>query len=492
MSVPARHRQSIAAFVVALAVVGLLWPSLQALHDVWMAHPYTHGYLAAAAFLGLAWRERSAILDRDGHIEACLVAVVASAVWLIGVVAHVRALHLAMLPLLLSSWILAVLGARAAKRLYPAVLILSLAVPVWEVLTPLLQEVTIEVTGLMTTALGISATIEENLVHIEAGTFLIATGCAGLNYLLVGLTLGAAYGQLFLRDWRVRAIVLGLSALLPSIGNWSRVTSLVHLGNRSGMDHPFISDPTWHQVHGYAFFVVAIVVLFAVAQRLHDPPRGEPDRGSSPRDDDPDRSSESSGRRSAVHLATLAVLAGPILYAIVGALPDRPVAVSEHASVPFDWIAEEDPSARPFSWRPGFAGHVSHTPRTWSDVSGTAYADIFVYQDQSQDAELVSSTNRIAEGENIVAARVIAGSPDRLVNEAVIRDAEGLLLVWYWYRVGGYETPFRARAKLLEVPAFFLRIDQAELAAVATPCDGLDCEGAAGLLYRSLGGGPVE
>jgi hypothetical protein len=82
------------------------------------------------------------------------------------------------------------------------------------------------------------------------------------------------------------------------------------------------------------------------------------------------------------------------------------------------------------------------------------------------------------------------GARRRLVNEAIVRDGDAHRLVWYWYRVGGIETPAAFRAKLLEIWAFFSRSREAELIAFSAPCAAGSCQGAFETLSGFFGASP--
>ena len=78
----------------------------------------------------------------------------------------------------------------------------------------------------------------------------------------------------------------------------------------------------------------------------------------------------------------------------------------------------------------------------------------------------------------------------RYVREVIVRSEGEPVLVWYWYRVGGVETPSRIRAKLLEVYAFFSRTTVSELIAMSATCGPESCEEAAALLSSFLQASP--
>ena len=84
--------------------------------------------------------------------------------------------------------------------------------------------------------------IDGDLIRIQHRTFIIADGCAGLAHLMSGLSVGALYAQGFLQHWPSRVAVLGLSAIVPIIGNLVRVAPLVALGEYTRMESIFVTQ----------------------------------------------------------------------------------------------------------------------------------------------------------------------------------------------------------------------------------------------------------
>lgn len=60
-------------------------------------------------------------------------------------------------------------------------------------------------------------------------------------------------------------------------------------------------------------------------------------------------------------------------------------------------------------------------------------------------------------------------------------------VVWYWYRVAGFDTPLASKAKLLEILAFFRRYAASELVTLSAECAPEDCLEAAQALRAATG-----
>jgi len=474
----------------------LFLPTLLSYPDAWRSATYNHGYLVAVATVWLIWRERASVrksaLAGATWPPATLAAAALSFAWLFAMVTNVQSVHQTLLPVILLAWSGGVLGRDAARRLWPITGVFLLAVPIWEVFIPPLRELTVLAATTSLRLVHVPAVIEGNVVHIQYGSFVIANGCAGLSYRLSGLTIGALYSQLESRTRRSRIAVIALAAGLAIVGNWIRVASLIMIGNVTEMRSGLVDD---HLTYGWAIFLGGLVVFFPLAGRVHrrDAANVRTDGMHDPATRDARATAESADRdpvwlRRAV-LTTVAAIVGPVIYLSFSSMPTREPAAPTIPASSTTWEPTPQPAGRPYQWRPAFAAAAEHLSDSWTSGDQQVLVDRFVYRDQRQGAELVGYGNRIAANDALIAERVIGslGPRGRLVNEALVRSENEVLLVWYWYRVGGAETESAVRSKLLGVVAFFKRTPRAELIAVSTGCASDSCERASEALSSFMG-----
>jgi EpsI family protein len=467
-------RVAVAALFAVTATVFLT--ALPAYLDVWRAQPYTHGYLIAMATVWLVWRERD-VFRRRAAIWPLMLAVLAGAslTWLVATILVARAVVLALVPILLLLWSAAVLGPEALRRLAPIAAIFLLAAPVWEGITPALQWMTITFSSTVQALVHIPATIDGDIVRTPHGSFQIAGGCAGLSYLLSGLTVGALYAHAFLRRWPTRAAVVALAAALSILSNWTRVSTLIVIGHLTNMQARVVQGSLAHITYGWGVFVLSLLVFFSLGRLLDkwEERRWPP----GPAVDDRVARAPSVGAVRPGCYATIAALIGPLLYVSVGALPVREVTPLVATGGTQAWHRIESQGVRAYGWEPAFQGADQHIQGAWTKGSDAVFLDQLEYRHQTQGSELIGYRSRIAPDTAVTARRLSGpvGTERRLVNEAIIRDGDTSLLVWYWYRVGGVEAVEPARAKLLEVWAFFSRFKVSELIAFSTPCAPGSC-----------------
>lgn len=471
-----------------IAVLAAFWPTLSSFHEVWTSYTYSHGYLVAGLAGWLLWRgaRRLRLQGEVGSDLGVPLLLGLSLLWLVATVLHVRVVHQGAFPLLLLAWALALKGWAGVREILPGASLLLFAVPFWEVFTPLLQGMTVLVSGGSVRLLGIEADISDTFITIPSGMFEVAGTCAGLNFFIIGTFLGTAYGYLFLDRWPARIVVILLGAATAIVANWIRVVGLILIGYTTEMTHGLLES---HHMYGWAIFGAALGGFFLFVDRMGmNEPRKAASAVSAPI---PDRVPEDMVRAGRTWLACGMLLLGPLIYFTVGSIPPRNAEVA--SSGPPEgprgsWVAAAN-DKRPHAWRPQFDGATRELAWTWSNGTAEVIEDRVVFSSQEQGAELIGGESRIASPSDVLLTRTswIRGQR-KTVREAVIRTTGGPVLVWYWYRVAGVDTASSAWAKLLELWGFFARRPAAELHAMSTLCDPDGCADAA-MTLRSLVGG---
>jgi exosortase len=488
--IPADERGERRRLALVLAFLALAYvPTLSTFVGTWTPSYREHGFAVAALTAWLIWRDREAVRRGAGQgVPALALAGLAlSVAWLVAVTMDAAMIHQLLFTAIMASWALATFGWSARVPVIATWATFTLASPVWGFISPVLQRITTVMSGSLARGLGVSAQIQGDTITIASGTFLIEAGCSGINYLMAGLTLGAIYAHLFARHWKTQLEIVGVAGFASMVGNWIRVAVLVLIGDAQGIDSPLIEDHLWQ---GWAIFVVLMIPTYYAVRRVqHRDARrtaGVEVEAETPEGKvasfDPTRP-----RRAAKAAAYAAV--GPAAYLLVGLFPthaaDRTLApVGLEASGP----VQERPAAA--GWQPAFTG-VDETLR-WALALPDANVEIarLLFADQRQGEELVQWNNRIAPDSLLLAERVVGpvGQGRRYVREAIVLEAAGPRIAWYWYRVGGIDTPFATNAKLLELVAFFRRSGPSELVVLSAACAPGDCRDAARALRRALEG----
>src|SRR5690606_28064617 len=141
-----------AALAVGAALLSLLtlayYPTLREVFSVWSgagdSSSYTHGFLVLGCglYLILARRDQLAALRPQPSPWGLLPLAGASVLWFLAVVVGVQMLQMAVLPVLLLSLVWAVCGSAILRVVALPIILLFFALPLWQPLLPLLQDIT--------------------------------------------------------------------------------------------------------------------------------------------------------------------------------------------------------------------------------------------------------------------------------------------------------------------------------------------------------------
>lgn len=277
MSLPDRYR--LGALIIFLAGSFLLglYPLLVDLHHLWteLYGPFEHGYLVLAMACWIAvheWR-RGSSTDFAPSAYGLGVLLVCVAMLLALELLSINSGRLALLPMffLASAW--ASLGYRTFRRLLWAAAFVYFALPQWWLLNSSLQSLTVFSVTTILQLTNIPAFIEFNEVYLPAGTFQIAEGCSGLNYLMAGTSLASFLAMTRLENWKFRGILVVTAAVLAILFNWLRVFALVLIGYVTDMQHYLVRVE--HHTFGWVLFLLVMLPLLWVSGRFERQERPE-------------------------------------------------------------------------------------------------------------------------------------------------------------------------------------------------------------------------
>jgi EpsI family protein len=476
------------------ATMVLYWPTLVGLVRVWRPEgSMTHGWVIAALTVWLVWRDAFRLHPADDGWEPVALPLAGlSLLWLAASVMDIQVGYTGAFPLVLFGWALIVFGPRVFSAMTIIAATAFLAVPLWEIVVRPLQFMTILVSGIAVKLMGIDAVVRGDTITIQYGTFIIEHSCAGLAYFVTGLVVGALYAHLFMRSRVGMLAVVGVAAAIAILSNWFRVTSLIVIGEVTQMQSELVAN---HGTYGWVVFSIALIPYFFLARWIERreatrlKAKGAPEaeeRVPTPATD-PDLS-----RR--VFLATASAGLGPALFLTYLWLPTAPVEPTLSLIPESGWEQAMEATSD-LHWEIEFPTPDAEAEAVWTKDGTRVSTRHLVYDEQSQGRELIGYLSRIAPDSLLISERTVGplDARGRTVREAWVAHPDGgTTLVWYWYRVGGYETASAPRAKLLELPAFFSRRRQAELLVASTPCGPEECQGAAEALFSFVGGDPTR
>lgn len=470
---PPRLGSPMAIVIAALTLTVLLyWPTSLEIAELWQdadRRLYTHGWLVLAVTVWLIWRDRAQLAQirmTPPNAGWCLVAI-GSTGWLVGFNAGLLAMTMLAMPLLALATIWATAGASTARRVAFAVLYLYFALPVWELLSPLLQSLTTVVNLWLAQIVGIPVAMEGNFIYIPAGTFEIAGGCSGLHFLIVALAIAALQGEIDRDDWRTRALLLGIAAVLALMTNWLRVFVIIVAGHLTEMQHFLVKVD--HYYFGWFLFVFALGFYLYMSSLL---PRGSPAA--------PSKVQEFAHIRhrpiAAAVLSGAALALGPAwLFAGVARVdPTRELSPPTVAgwSGPDLYLAD---------WHPVFTNADEEFLVAYhSDSAGEVALYHAAYHSQRQGKELRGYYNSVLgtrhQAREYRHFEIEVGRKIVPLFEQIAAGVNGHdLLVWSLYTIDGKPDPMALRGQLAYGARSLLRYPTASVVAMAAECRP-DCD----------------
>jgi exosortase A len=457
----------------ALALTALLyWPTSLEIVELWgdtVRRRYTHGWVVLAVTLGLLWRDRrvlAAIPLQPPRLGWVFLAF-GSMAWLVGYNVGLLALSTLVMPLLVLTATWAAGGWALARRASFPVLFLYFALPVWELLNPLLQWLTAVVNLWLTRLVGIPVVMDGNVIHIPEGWFEIAGGCSGLHFFIVALAIATLHGHFDRDDARSRAMLLALGGGLALVTNWIRVFIIIVAGHLTDMQHFLVKVD--HYYFGWVLFSFVLVGYVFLASYL-------PRRSRAQRETPVPATAASGGRAGLAIAFTIAVLATGPVWALM-----QPQAATGAAPPPPEVAGWGSPKPSLGDWRPVFArADEEMLVEYYGDPAATVAVYRAVYHSQRQGKELRGHGNSVAGAgyrELEAAAREVRIDGDSLrVLERVIESDDGRQrLVWSLFAVDGEPTAMRLTDQVAYGVSSLFGPPPASVVALSAECQP-DCE----------------
>ena len=253
--------------LIALLMAVLLAPvSRWLLSEWWSNDYYSHGLLVPLVSGFFAWRIMPRLARQPDDRGLLLVGVSA-----LGYVAmlYSRSFHFAALAmiLLLAGVIWTYWGWPGLKKmLFPlGFLIFMIPFPFVEVSSLPLSLLTGQIATRLMQAAGLNVTVQGAAVSLPHANLVVGAQCSGVRSIVTLFTLAAIYAYL-VQGALMRKLILFLAVLpIAVLGNLFRVSSLLGVANRWGVEAGFTY---YHDYSGFVFFGIAFALLILFAQLL--------------------------------------------------------------------------------------------------------------------------------------------------------------------------------------------------------------------------------
>jgi exosortase len=162
------------------------------------------------------------------------------------------------------------IGLARAAHFWLAIAYLFLLAPTGTPLLPYLQTVTTTLAVFFLQIGQIPFFVDGNLIEVATGNYIVAPGCAGLNFVLALATVAPLFAVLMYDSWRKRLIAIALMMAMVPIANGFRVFAIIAIAEYTNRAIDITAD---HLLYGWLFFSAVVLVMFWIGSRFADPPR---------------------------------------------------------------------------------------------------------------------------------------------------------------------------------------------------------------------------
>lgn len=463
-----------------VAILLVFFPSVIELAQRWNegSHTYSHGWLLALLCAGLMWRRWPVLREASRPEWFWLLPLLGgSLVWMLGKATDVAVIQFAVLPAMLWCWLALCCGWRRARSCWFPLALLYLAIPIWEGLMEPLQTLTVTITRTLLALGNIPAYVDGYYIQVPAGGFVVEGGCSGLNYLLVGLTIGLLYAHLYLTRPVARAVLIAAAIATALLSNWIRVTALVLIGYFTEMRSSIVYD---HETFGWVVFAGAEILFLVFAWWLeHRRPQLRPAvTPSQPPVENPAQIPVLSPVPWPMVAAGLLMVAfGPLL---LQAAELRAGAASPPVQLALGHDVEPD-------WLPLYGGYDEQTSVRVSVAGQPLLVSVLSWREQHQGKEMIYYRNRIARADAVRSERPVTVA-DVPLRRTLLHDGAKGRVVWWFYVIDATPVSDARWAKLLQARALFNGQRVAHLAVVSVACRAPSCDQVAATVEASLPG----
>lgn len=259
--------------VLSVAYLWLYGPTWLDMQRVWSSSAtYNHCYLIIPISLYFFFRAKQQRAHNSffsiGLGLPMLAIVLSQLLWLAGFAADIALfMHLAaVITLQAIIWLL--LGNDNSRKHLFAIAYLLFLVPFGDELSPMLQNITADLTVLMLQLVNIPVYREGLYLATPVGLFEVAEACSGLRFLIASLAISVLFSYLHFNKLYKQISFVAFMAVLSILANGVRAFMLVYIGEKTEMRFGFGAD---HYLYGWLFFGVVLLAGFWLGARFSDP-----------------------------------------------------------------------------------------------------------------------------------------------------------------------------------------------------------------------------
>ena len=243
------------------------WPALMKLEKQWSAGDNSYCYLIVPLFLYLLYdkKDRFSFAEFSWSLWGLVPVVFSVLLIIVGELGSVRALMFMGIWGCVVGLCVMLYGKRTRQLIFP-LLILFFIIPlppfVNQVLTFKLKMAASKLSVWMLRVVGVSVLLEGNIIDIGVEKLLVADACSGLRYLMPMILMAILVAYFFVKglgQWAILLfLIVPLSVFINAVRIW--ISALL-----TANGHPELAQNLFHDFSGWLMFMIAGVILVAVA-----------------------------------------------------------------------------------------------------------------------------------------------------------------------------------------------------------------------------------
>jgi len=449
--------------VVVLISIVLFWPTWFRLAQAWLQFEQVlvHGLPTFLIFIALLLIHPPKPLTQKSSRFSWLggISLICSViVWSLLELVRIDTFAFLILPvgMVAISW--ALLGLPRTLSFLPYVLLLSLSLPFWADIVPLLVSLASVVVGEWVRWFGITALIEGNSITLPYGRLIIADGCSGIRYFAISILLAMMTSILNDFRWKGWLVMVMTAMLIGLLANWVRITILVFVAHETNMESELLTD---HEALGWIVFGAFILpaLYFSPVRK---------------RSNISDASITSAWNTSKVGIVALviAIIIGPVALSLAQ--------ISYGQNGPWELKLEKFKAHEPSANLPMPISLPSQLDqKIWS--SGQAWISLAQSQRTKSNEKLVPYLPQIYDKSTWQLEENLA--PGALLYRNIL--TRNVVLMTQWFQVGNKRSLNYLGAKLLQIPATLSGESRFALVTIQVPCRNRHCDNELSLLQRT-------
>jgi exosortase len=258
--------------VALVPIIALHFGTISSALHLWMTvDTYSYAFAVLPISLFLVWQKREYFRSTvpESTIHGIPFILMFSTLWLIGVKADILELQHLAFPGVIVGVIICGIGWRNATHFWLPLGYLFLLAPAGTPLLPFLQDVAMVIATTFLHLGQVNFYYEGYDIEVVTGKYLVAPGCAGLNFVLAMAAVGPLYCEIMYTNFYKKLAVFACMMVCVPIANGFRVFGIIAIAEYTNRAIDISAD---HLFYGWVFFSAIVLFLFFVFSFFADKP----------------------------------------------------------------------------------------------------------------------------------------------------------------------------------------------------------------------------